>query len=61
MENGKFKIQDEKKNITSVNIIKTREDRIDTEFKDIMRINLEQVRNGEIVNVEEAFARLLKE
>ena len=61
MENGKFKIQDEKKNITSVNIIKTREDRIDTEFKDIMRINLEQVRNGDIVNVEEAFARLLKE
>lgn len=61
MENGKFKIQDEKKNITFVNIIKTREDRIDTEFKDIMRINLEQVRNGEIVNVEEAFARLLKE
>ena len=61
MKNGVLEIQDDKKSITSVNRIKTREDMTDEEFNDFMELGLEQAKKGESVSVDEAFEELFKE
>lgn len=61
MRNGVLEIQDEKKSITSVNRIKTREDMTDEEFNDFMKLSLKQAENGESVRVNEAFKELFRE
>lgn len=61
MKNRECKTQDDKKSINNVNIIKTREDMIDKEFNDFMELSLEQAENGESVNADEVFEKLLKE
>ena len=61
MKNREFKIQDNKKSIASVNIIKTREDMTDIEFNTFMKLSLEQAKKGESVNADEVFEKLLKE
>lgn len=61
MKNRECKTQDDEKSINSVNIIKTREDMIDKEFNDFMELSLEQAENGESVNADEVFEKLLKE
>ena len=61
MKNGVLEIQDDKKSITSVNRIKTREDMTDEEFNDFMELGLEQTKKGESVSVDEAFEELFKE
>ena len=61
MRNRVVEIQDDKKSITSVSRIKTREDMTDEEFNDFMELSMEQAENGESVSVDEAFEELSKE
>ena len=61
MKNKECKKQDNKKNTTSVNIIKIREDMTDEEFNDFMKLSLEQAESGESISVDEAFGELFKE
>lgn len=61
MKNKECKKQDNKKNTTSVNIIKIREDMTDEEFNDFMKLSLKQAENGESVSVDEAFKELFRE
>ena len=61
MKNKDFKTQDDKKSITSMNIIKTREDMTNEEFNNFMELSLEQSENGESVSVDEAFEELFRE
>ena len=61
MKNKDFKTQDDKKIITSMNIIKTREDMTNEEFNNFMELSLEQAENGESVSVDEAFEELFRE
>lgn len=61
MKNKDFKTQDDKKSITSMNIIKTREDMTNEEFNNFMELSLEQAENGESVSVDEAFEELFRE
>ena len=61
MRNRVVEIQDNKKSINSENIIKTREDMTDAEFNELIKLSLEQVKNGELVSVDEAFEELIRE
>lgn len=61
MRNRVVEIQDDKKSITSVIRIKTREDMTDEEFNDFMELSMEQAENGESVRVDEVFEELFKE
>ena len=61
MRNRVVEIQDDKKSITSVSRIKTREDMTDEEFNDFMELSMEQAENGESVSVDKAFEELSKE
>ena len=61
MRNRVVEIQDDKKSINSENIIKTREDMTDAEFNELIKLSLEQVKNGELVSVDEAFEELIRE
>ena len=61
MKNRECKTQNDKKSITSVNIIKTREDMTDEEFNSFMKISLKQAKKGESVNADEVFEELFKE
>lgn len=61
MKNRECKTQNDKKSITSVNIIKTREDMTDEEFNSFMKISLKQAKKGESVSVDEVFEELFKE
>lgn len=61
MKNRECKTQNDKKSITSVNIIKTRDDMTEEEFNDFMKLSLEQAEKGESVNADEVFEKLLKE
>ena len=60
MRNSEFKIQDDKKSITSVDKMKSREDMNDEEFNDFMKLSIEQSENGESVTVDQVFDKLLK-
>ena len=61
MKNRECKTQNDKKSITSVNIIKTREDMTDEEFNSFMKISLKRAKKGESVSVDEVFEELFKE
>ena len=61
MRNRVVEIQDDKKSITSMSRIKTREDMTDEEFNDFMELSIEQAKKGESVRVDEAFEELFKE
>ena len=58
MRNRVVEIRDDKKSITSVSRIKTREGMTDEEFNDFMELSMEQAENGESVSVDEAFEEL---
>ena len=60
MRNSEFKIQDDKKSITSVDKMKSREDMNDEQFNDFMKLSIEQSENGESVTVDQVFDKLLK-
>ena len=61
MNNIEFKIQDVKKSMISLDIIKkSRDDMTEEEFNDFMKLSLEQAEKGESVSVDEAFEEVLK-
>lgn len=55
MNNTEFKTRDVRKSMTSLEIIKFREDMTGEEFNDFMKLSLEQVEKGESVNTDEVF------
>ena len=61
MNDTEFKIQDVKKSMTSLDIIKSRDDMTEEEFNDFMKLSLKQAENGESVSVDEAFKELFRE
>lgn len=61
MENSEIKIQDNKNSRNFIERIISREDMMDIEFNDLMKLSLVQVGNGESVNLDEAFEGLFKE
>ena len=61
MNDIEFKIQDVKKSMTSLDIIKSRDAMTEEEFNDFMKLSLEQAENGELVSIDEAFEELFRE
>lgn len=61
MNDTEFKIQDVKKSMNSLDIIKSRDDMTEEEFNDFMKLSLEQAENGESVSIDEAFEELFRE
>ena len=61
MNDTEFKIQDVKKSMTSLDIIKSRDDMTEEEFNDFMKLSLEQAENDESVSIDEAFEELFRE
>lgn len=59
MRNSEFKIQDNENSRNFVERIMSREDMIESEFNNFMKLSLEEAENGESVSVDRTFNELL--